>query len=48
MRWTFNVPYVAFPNGSKWKIQGEWSNDAYLHGQGYPNLSGQGGCLDGH
>jgi hypothetical protein len=45
--WTFNVPYVVFPNGTKWKIQGEWSNNAYLHGLGYPNLSGQAGCLSG-
>lgn len=46
--WTFNVPYVTFPNGSKWKVQGEWSNNAYNTGTGYPNSSGQRGCLDGH
>lgn len=46
--WTFNVPYVTFQNGSKWKIQGEWSNNAYNGGTGYPNSSGQHGCLDGH
>jgi hypothetical protein len=45
--WTFNVPYVTFANGSKWKIQGEWSNKAYNAGTGYPNLSGQKGCLAG-
>jgi hypothetical protein len=46
--WTFNVPSVTFSNNSKWKIQGEWSNAAYNNGTGYPNRSGQKGCLDGH
>ena len=46
--WTFNVPSVTFSNGSQWKIQGEWSNAAYNAGTGYPNSSGQKGCLDGH
>ena len=46
--WTFNVSSVAFPNGSHWKLQGEWSNAAYNNGTGYPNSSGQRGCLDGH
>jgi hypothetical protein len=38
---------VGFSNGSQWKIQGEWSNAAYLAGTGYPNNSGQKGCLSG-
>jgi len=46
--WTFNVPYVKFSNGSIWKVQGEWSNAAYNSNTGYPNSSGQNGCLDGH
>jgi len=46
--WTFNVPLVTFSNGTQWKIQGEWSNNAYAAGIGYPNSSGQKGCLDGH
>jgi hypothetical protein len=46
--WTFNVPLVTFSNGTQWKIQGEWSNNAYNAGTGYPNRSGQRGCLDGH
>jgi len=46
--WTFNVPYVTFPNSSQWKIQGEWSNNAYNTNTGYPSSSGQNGCLDGH
>jgi len=46
--WTFNVPSVDFPGGSKWKIQGEWSNAAFTAGTGYPNSKGQRGCLDGH
>lgn len=46
--WTFDVPYVSFPNGTIWKLQGEWSNDAYTNGYGYPNSSGQAGCLSGY
>ena len=46
--WTFNVPTVTFSNGTQWKIQGEWSNNAYNNHTGYPNSSGQKGCLDGH
>jgi len=46
--WTFNVPLVTFSNSSQWKVQGEWSNKAYTAGTGYPNLSGQRGCIDGH
>lgn len=45
--WTFNVPSVTFSNGTKWKIQGEWSNAAYTAGTGYPNSSGQKGCSSG-
>ncbi len=33
---------------TNWKLQGEWSNAAYTAGTGYPNSSGQKGCLDGH
>ncbi len=46
--WTFNVPLVTFSNSTQWKIQGEWSNNAFNTGTGYPNSSGQRGCLDGH
>jgi hypothetical protein len=45
--WTFGAPLVAFSNGSQWKLQGEWSNKAYTAGTGYPNSSGQRGCLSG-
>jgi prepilin-type N-terminal cleavage/methylation domain-containing protein len=45
--WTFGAPLVTFTNGYKWKIQGEWSNSAYTAGTGYPNSSGQKGCLSG-
>jgi hypothetical protein len=34
--WTFNVPYVTFSNGTKWKTQGEWSNQAYDSNSGKP------------
>jgi hypothetical protein len=46
--WTFGAPLVTFSNGSQWKIQGEWSNAAYTSGTGYPNSSGQKGCLAGN
>ena len=46
--WTFNVPTVTLSNGTAWKMQGEWSNAAYTAGTGYPNASGQRGCIDGH
>jgi hypothetical protein len=45
--WTFGAPLVTFSNGTKWKLQGEWSNAAYTAGTGYPNSSGQKGCLSG-
>ena len=45
--WTFAVPFVMFTDGSKWKIQGEWSNAAYDGGTGYANTSGQKGCITG-
>jgi hypothetical protein len=45
--WTFGAPLVTFSNGSQWKIQGEWSNAAFTAGTGYPNSSGQDGCLSG-
>jgi hypothetical protein len=43
--WTFAVPLVTFSDGNQWKLQGEWSNQAYSLGTGYPNSSGQNGCL---
>lgn len=46
--WTFGAPLVTFSNGTQWKIQGEWSNNAYNSGTGYPNSSGQRGCLAGN
>ncbi|MDL2716526.1 MAG: hypothetical protein PT977_02125 [Acidobacteriota bacterium] len=45
--WTFGGPLVTFSNGSRWKIQGEWSNKAFTAGTGYPNSSGQRGCIGG-
>jgi len=45
--WTFGAPLVKLSNGTKWKLQGEWSNAAYNAGTGYPNSSGQKGCLSG-
>ncbi len=45
--WTFGAPLLTFTNGSEWKVQGNWSNAAYGAGTGYPNSSGQDGCLSG-
>jgi hypothetical protein len=48
--WTFKVPTVTLSNGTSWKLQGEWSNDAFNRVPGftcYPNSSGECGCLDG-
>jgi hypothetical protein len=46
--WTFGGPLVTFTNGSEWKVQGNWSNAAFDKGSGYPNASGQKGCLGGN
>jgi hypothetical protein len=45
--WTFGAPLLSFSNGTQWKVQGEWSNAAYTAQKGYPNSSGQKGCLSG-
>jgi len=45
--WTFGTNLLTFSNQSKWKIQGNWSNAAYTNKTGYPNASGQIGCIDG-
>jgi hypothetical protein len=42
--WAFNGT-TKFGNGEYWFLQGEWSNAAYTAGTGYPNRSGQPGCL---
>lgn len=42
--WSFHND-VNLSNGSKWKLQMEWSNNAYTAGTGYANTSGQKGCL---
>jgi hypothetical protein len=45
--WTFGAPLLTFSNGTEWKVQGNWSNAAFTAGTGYPNSSGQNGCLSG-
>jgi hypothetical protein len=45
--WSFGTNLLTFSNGSRWKIQGNWSNAAYTKGTGYANLRGQFGCIDG-
>jgi hypothetical protein len=37
--------YPVFPDGSRWKLQGLWSNAAFLNGSGAPNRSGQKACV---
>lgn len=45
--WSFGGPFVTFSNGTKWKIQGNWSNYDFDHSTGYANSSGENGCADG-
>ena len=50
--WTFGAPFLTFGtanNGSIWKIQGNWSNNAYNAGSGYVGENGNlvRGCIDG-
>jgi hypothetical protein len=40
--WTFGSSLVPF-GSSSWKIQGNWSNNAYTNNQGYSR-----GCIDGN
>jgi hypothetical protein len=42
--WTWPATDQSF-GGQRWHVQGEWSNAAYNAGTGYPNSSGQRGCL---
>ncbi len=44
--WTFASPYVTFKNGSRWKLQAEWSNAAFSLSRGVANQSGQKACVD--
>lgn len=43
----FIYPGLVKLGTTYWKIQGEWSNAAYQAGTGYPNASGQKGCIIG-
>jgi len=46
--WTFGTDLITLPaNGTKWKMQGNWSNAAYNANKGYTNSSKQNGCIDG-
>jgi hypothetical protein len=50
--WSFGAPLVMLTNGSQWKLQGEWSNqanDGTYKGTDiiYANTSGQRACLAG-
>jgi hypothetical protein len=39
-------PYVTLTNGSVFKLQGEWSNQAYQDGTGFPNINNEHGCVN--
>jgi hypothetical protein len=43
--WAFPKELFEFTDGSKWKLQMEWSNKAYLDGTGMSNLQQQYGCI---
>ncbi len=49
--WSYGPSMVTFSDGSKWKLQGEWSNAAYLNPSAYPTSYPTGlsnrGCLSG-
>jgi hypothetical protein len=47
--WTFGSRLLSFRNGTQWKIQGNWSNNAYNANQGYTDSSAGfvRGCIDG-
>ncbi|HET6981452.1 MAG TPA: hypothetical protein VFI53_04885 [Myxococcaceae bacterium] len=46
--WAFGTDLLTFKKpSSQWKVQGNWSNAAFNAGTGYPNRSGQNGCIDG-
>lgn len=43
--WTFGHPLLTFKNGSQWRVQGNWSNNAFSAGTSY--LGSGSGCIDG-
>jgi hypothetical protein len=43
--WSFGADLLTFSNSSQWKIQGNWSNVAFDASSGFPNSSGQLGCI---
>jgi hypothetical protein len=43
--WSFYSSPIVLSNGSQWKLQMEWSNNAYTNGTGLPNLDDQWGCV---
>ena len=48
--WTFGSSPVSFKNGTKWRIQGNWSNAAYNANSGYVDVKAgtvTRGCIDG-
>jgi hypothetical protein len=43
--WTFASTLETLANSTQWKLQAEWSNNAYLAATGLANGKGQHGCI---
>jgi len=46
--WKFPYPYVTLSNQKRFKVQAEWSNEAYRTGTGFAAGDGSRGCLAGN
>lgn len=45
--WKFPTPFITLTNGAKFKVQAEWSNNAYNARNGFADSSGNRGCISG-
>jgi len=46
--WKFPYPYITLTNGARFKVQAEWSNQAYGAGSGFAAGDGSKGCIAGN
>jgi len=46
--WKFPYPYVTLSNGARFKVQAEWSNEAYRTNSGFSAGDGSKGCIAGN
>jgi len=44
----FPYPYITLTNGARFKVQAEWSNNAYFAGTGFPDGNGNYACIPGN